>query len=234
MNQIAKKQFFNTLKIALSKAGNAKKTDFLTPHQWAEKQKTNRQSLLNTNTDDAKQSEQLIAHLRAQSTTVREVKNQQDIPNIVMEIQQTSPAAKGSEAIIYGDNSFIENLPWPSKAPLKKWQNSQRYQQTPIISMSIASAAASETGTLFLCSSNANPTPLNFLSASHITLLARQNIYETYEQAYYLSLAAQKATPDQPPRTINMISGPSRTADIEQILTLGAHGPIELHVIIYE
>ncbi|MEI9915983.1 MAG: LUD domain-containing protein [Methylovirgula sp.] len=34
------------------------------------------------------------------------------------------------------------------------------------------------------------------------------------------------------PRTVNFITGPSRSADIEQTLLLGAHGPRALHIII--
>jgi L-lactate dehydrogenase complex protein LldG len=34
------------------------------------------------------------------------------------------------------------------------------------------------------------------------------------------------------PRAVNFISGPSRTADIEQTVTLGAHGPYRVHIII--
>ena len=36
------------------------------------------------------------------------------------------------------------------------------------------------------------------------------------------------------PRTVNLITGPSRTADIEQTITLGAHGPRRLHIVIVE
>jgi L-lactate dehydrogenase complex protein LldG len=59
-------------------------------------------------------------------------------------------------------------------------------------------------------------------------LINKENIVTTYDEA----LQSIKNEP-QAPRTINMISGPSRTADIEQTLTLGAHGPVEMIVVIY-
>jgi L-lactate dehydrogenase complex protein LldG len=34
------------------------------------------------------------------------------------------------------------------------------------------------------------------------------------------------------PRAVNLVSGPSRTADIEQTVTLGAHGPARVHLIV--
>ena len=36
------------------------------------------------------------------------------------------------------------------------------------------------------------------------------------------------------PRTVNFITGPSRTGDVEQMLQLGAHGPRCLHVLLIE
>ena len=68
----------------------------------------------------------------------------------------------------------------------------------------------------------------------HVILLNQADIFTSYEQAYHHALAQNKPHLNTMPRTINMISGPSRTADIEQTLTLGAHGPIELVVLIYK
>ena len=36
------------------------------------------------------------------------------------------------------------------------------------------------------------------------------------------------------PRAMNMISGPSRTGDIEQTIVLGAHGPFRVHILLLE
>jgi len=36
----------------------------------------------------------------------------------------------------------------------------------------------------------------------------------------------------QMPRAINFVSGPSRTADIDQTIVLGAHGPYRVHIVL--
>lgn len=100
--------------------------------------------------------------------------------------------------------------------------------------LTTAFAAASETGTLFLNSGCENPTWLNYLATCHIVLLDKNSLCQTYEEAFAEGKKeAELNNKPFPPRSINMISGPSRTADIEQTLTLGAHGPIELIIIVY-
>jgi len=75
-----------------------------------------------------------------------------------------------------------------------------------------------------------NPTTLNFLPETHIVVLAGKDLVGDYEAAW-----AKLRGPYGKgvlPRTVNMITGPSRSADIEQTLLLGAHGPRKLHVIV--
>jgi L-lactate dehydrogenase complex protein LldG len=97
-------------------------------------------------------------------------------------------------------------------------------------SLSHATTAAAETGTLFLLSGPSNPSTLNFLPETHIVAIQADEILGPYEDGW----AKIRATygPGRMPRTVNLIGGPSRTADIEQTIVMGAHGPRYMAVII--
>ena len=96
--------------------------------------------------------------------------------------------------------------------------------------LSCAVAAAAETGTLVLVSGADNPTTLAFLPEAHFILVSAGTIVGSYEEAFdrLRAIYGEGALP----RTVNLISGPSRTADIEQTIVRGAHGPKRLHVVI--
>jgi L-lactate dehydrogenase complex protein LldG len=96
--------------------------------------------------------------------------------------------------------------------------------------VSMAFAGVAESGTLALVSGPANPTTLNFLPDTHIVVLQREDVAADYEGVFTrLRMAYGKGGA---PRTLNFVTGPSRSADIEQTLLLGAHGPRRLHIVI--
>jgi L-lactate dehydrogenase complex protein LldG len=98
--------------------------------------------------------------------------------------------------------------------------------------LSHAFAGVAETGTLVLTSGPDNPTTLNFLPDNHIVILRVKDIVGDYEAVWQrLRLAYGKG---HMPRTVNFITGPSRSADIEQEIILGAHGPRRLHIVIVD
>ncbi len=96
--------------------------------------------------------------------------------------------------------------------------------------LSRAVVAAAETGTLFLVSGPANPTTLNFLPEAHTVLIEVADIVGSHEEAWdrLRTIHGEGSLP----RAVNLISGPSRTADIEQTIVRGAHGPRRLLVLI--
>ena len=95
-------------------------------------------------------------------------------------------------------------------------------------------AAIAETGTLMLVSGADTPTTLNFLPDTHIVVLRAGQVVAGYEDGWDLVRARAGGDPASWPRTVNLITGPSRTGDIEQRIQLGAHGPRRLHVVLVE
>jgi L-lactate dehydrogenase complex protein LldG len=98
------------------------------------------------------------------------------------------------------------------------------------VGLSHAFAGAAETGTLFLASGPDNPSTLNFLPETHFVVVLAENVAGSYEECWAKVRAVYGA--GLMPRTVNLISGPSRTGDIEQTIVLGAHGPKNLTVFI--
>jgi L-lactate dehydrogenase complex protein LldG len=98
------------------------------------------------------------------------------------------------------------------------------------VSITGAFAGIAETGTLVMASGPAHPVTLNFLPDTHIAVLREENIVAGYEEAWR-KLRAQFGNGVMP-RTVNTITGPSRTGDIEQAMELGAHGPRRLHIVV--
>ncbi|WP_022727912.1 LutC/YkgG family protein [Fodinicurvata sediminis] len=125
------------------------------------------------------------------------------------------------------DRKLID-LPWTSQASGLEVQ-AGCVEATDAVSLVPAFAAVAETGTLILHSGAERPTGLNFLPDTHIVMLEARDITGTYEQVWD-RLRAQND--GRLPRTVNMITGPSRTADIEQTIQLGAHGPRRLHILV--
>jgi L-lactate dehydrogenase complex protein LldG len=83
---------------------------------------------------------------------------------------------------------------------------------------------------LFLVSGSDNPTSLNLLPEAHTVLIAASDIVGSYEEAW--DRLRSVFGEGRLPRSVNLISGPSRTADIEQTIVRGAHGPKRLQVLI--
>ena len=91
-----------------------------------------------------------------------------------------------------------------------------------------AFAAIAETGTLVLASGPDTPATASLLPETHVAVVRAARIVAHMEDAFALA----RETFGQLPRAINFVSGPSRTADIDQTIVLGAHGPSRVHIIL--
>ena len=91
-------------------------------------------------------------------------------------------------------------------------------------------AAIAETGTLMMLSGPESPASTHLLPETHVAVVPASRIVGHYEDAF----ARVRSERGQTPRAMNLVSGPSRTGDIEQTIVLGAHGPYRVHIVIVE
>lgn len=91
--------------------------------------------------------------------------------------------------------------------------------------------ALAETGTLVLASGAQTHASTHLLPETHIALVPSSRIVKAMEDAFAL-LRDERGGADMLPRALNMVSGPSRTGDIELTIVLGAHGPYRVHIVI--
>lgn len=128
-----------------------------------------------------------------------------------------------------GEDELLASMPWGSTAvEVSKGASSGG----DLNAMSHAFAGIAETGTLVLASGSDNPTTLNFLPDNHIVVVEGKDVAGSFEEV--LGRLRGVFGKGKMPRALNLVTGPSRSADIEQTLILGAHGPRKLHVIVVE
>ncbi|HWK46877.1 MAG TPA: lactate utilization protein [Stellaceae bacterium] len=158
-------------------------------------------------------------------TTVDRVADPKDVPAAVAEYLtgQNLPAE-----LVMAPDPALDAYPWADRPMLRIRRD--RAQDADAVSVTPAFAAIAETGTLMLTSDPTRPTTLNLLPDTHIVVLRADQVVGPYEEAW---TRLRTAYPNGDwPRTINFITGPSRTGDIEQRIQLGAHGPRRLHIVL--
>ena len=159
------------------------------------------------------------------SATVDRVKNYDAVPKSVAAYLRgrNLPAA-----LRMGDDKRLAAMPWDKQRALQIKHGASDGDDE--VGLSHAATAVAETGTLVLASGRANPTTINFLPEYHVVVVDAADIEGDLEAA--LARIRRSFGKGQMPRTVNLISGPSRSGDIEQKIILGAHGPRALHLIV--
>lgn len=129
-----------------------------------------------------------------------------------------------------GADPRLARAPWAEQTTLEIASGPSDGEDAAAVSHALGGIA--ETGTLALTSGPDNPTTLNFLPEHHIVVVAAGDVVPDLE-SLWLTLRERQGDGTMP-RTVNLITGPSRSGDIEQVLLLGAHGPRAVHIIVVE
>ena len=169
--------------------------------------------------------QRFIAMANEVSATVEHVASEDAIPAAVGEFlaRENLPARLVA-------SPALQHLAWGER-PLLEIRFGPPADQD-LVSLTPSLAGIAETGTLLMISGPETPSTLAFLPAVHVAVLKLRDIVGAYEDGWERLRAL---VPDgKPPRSVNFITGPSRTADIEQRLLLGAHGPRRLHIMLVD
>lgn len=133
-------------------------------------------------------------------------------------------------SIRIGDDTRLKDAQWERERTLEVLHGPSDGKDP--VAVSHALAAIAETGTLALASGSDNPTTLNFLPEHHVVVVNAADIEGDLESVW--DRVRGTFGKGNMPRALNLVTGPSRSGDIEQKILLGAHGPRALHVVIVD
>ena len=164
--------------------------------------------------------------VKVHASTAR-VKSGDDVPEAVAQYLRDHNLPS---SLRMGDDERLQAMDWNRTPTLERLSGPSDGRD--MVGLSHAYGGVAETATLMMTSGAANPTTINFLPDTHIVVVDGKDIDGDYEAVW--SRLRETYGKGTMPRTVNMITGPSRSGDIEQKLLLGAHGPRSLHIIVVD
>ena len=184
----------------------------------------------------AEQVALLVRNVEKEFGTVERVADAEAVPGAVAAFlaAQNLPSE-----LVMAPHPELRAMPWDEKPLLRVREG--RAEASDLVSVQHAFAGIAETGTLMLPSAPERPATLNLLADTAIVVLRASRVVGPYEDAWDL-LRRERGHDPAPagdaggfmPRNVMLVTGPSRSADIEQTLELGAHGPRQLHLVLIE
>jgi len=165
--------------------------------------------------------ERFIEKLESVHTTVDRVSNKSELPSAIKHYF----AEKDLPQTLLVSDDLVDTVDWPDSINVEN----RPAEKEDTAALSSAYAAVAENGTLVLLSDKATPTSHNFLPDDHLVVVQVPKVFRYLEDVW-----EELRTGRGIPRAVNLITGPSKTADVEQTIQYGAHGPRRLHVILVD
>jgi L-lactate dehydrogenase complex protein LldG len=163
---------------------------------------------------------EFVSNAKAADAMVHEIANAEELP---AKLQSLFSATDGTIPLHIAHGSYLRELPW-ERAPKLALHDTAPASEA--VALSAADFAIAETGTVAFLSGAARPSSWHFLPGTECVLVYQALIVPALEDLF--AKLADKALPS----TLNFVTGPSRTADIEQTIERGAHGPRALHIFL--
>ncbi len=164
---------------------------------------------------------QFVSKVEASAATISRIASIADLPKaLAHELRSRNLPA----SVRHGSDPLFQNLRWGT---IETSVGMGRMEEP--VTLSRAEMGMAETGTLVLTSGPDNPVTLAFLGETHFMVVREADVMGGFEDMW---VEFRRRGLD--PRTVNLITGPSRSADIGQKIQLGAHGPIAVHVFLVD
>lgn len=176
-----------------------------------------------TNLEGKARLEFFIAKAEAQGTSLKRVRNDGEALAEVRDfLRQNNLPAR----IVASPSSELDKLGLKDAGDLEVRRGAA--EKSDVTSLTPVYRAIAETGTIVTRSGAETPSTLNFVPEYHIAILREKDLVASYEDSW--DAVREKDIP----RTVNWISGPSRSGDIAMTMFMGAHGPRQQHIIVIE
>lgn len=174
----------------------------------------------------AQQIELFLANVTKEHGTWARLDSLDAVPRAVAEylVAQNLPA----EAVM-APHPELRAIPW-GETPLLHLRLG-RAQGSDMVGIQHGFAGIAETGTLMLPSGPDRPSTVNLLPETAIVVLRASRVLGALEEGI---TALREATGGVMPRALMLVTGPSRSSDVEQTQELGAHGPRRLHLLLID
>lgn len=180
------------------------------------------------------QIKQFIGHLENNHAQVIKVKEDTLLPTI-----ESSLKERNIDSLLYGEQSkyahslekHFENQ-GESKVELTKYDftlsdNKEKLFDACPASITSSKAAIASTGSIVLWPTKEEPRTMSLVPPVHFVIVNECDIVSDFD-----TLMKKQVWHNSLPTNVLLISGPSKTADIQQTLAYGAHGPKELIVLL--
>jgi len=187
--------------------------------------------------DMGNDTERLINQMGKVQITLTRLQTAKEIPEAVEEYRREHDI--GGELIVSPVLASNSDMQWDEQVKsgiARDVVSPGGSSPSEVTSVTPCLCAVAESGSIVTASSDGTPSTLNFLPDNHVVVLYENQIVRYLEDAFSsmrdLNASAADSQSSSVPRALNLITGPSRTADIEQTIELGAHGPKRMHVLL--
>ncbi len=170
-----------------------------------------------------------------------------ELEDIIRGILQTSQAS----SVVLSRNPLLGQLDlekrfrawgtsvevWPDLGPATPGGESTQFRHSCLsasVGITGVDFALAETGSLVLTSRSEGSQLTSLAPPVHVALYRRSQVIGSLEEVLEKLPVSRNLSVPNPGRSVVFVTGPSRTADIEQILVRGVHGPREEHAILVE